>query len=121
MPDWAVNLICGLGGAFIAAGLAGLGAAVAWGRIKQKLEEVSSLKKGLYRDDGTLVYVPAIDCEKQRTACAARQAEHQMILCNKIEAVSKDLKAAVGQLSQISTDMAVLAEKANQRRKEDGQ
>jgi hypothetical protein len=48
--------------------LAVIGFAVAWGQVNQKLLMVDELKRGLYNPDGTLVYMPAEECEKRRDA-----------------------------------------------------
>lgn len=41
------------------------------------------LRKSLYRDDGTTVYTPRVECEKNQTSCANR-------VCGKLDEMRKD-------------------------------
>lgn len=142
MPEWIAILISALIGAAVIAVIACTGAAVAWGRIKQTLinsaekftavsieisdvkkkfsKEIESVKRGLYKDDGTLVYVPADECEKRRADCDKIHASNSANVCRKIEELGKDLQedrekreAEAKELSErlrlIEIDMAKLA------------
>lgn len=51
-------------------------------QLGAKLDELSdALKRALYRDDGTTIYVPRQSCEREQARC-------QSITCGKIEALS---------------------------------
>ncbi|MCD6163749.1 MAG: hypothetical protein J7K40_15215 [candidate division Zixibacteria bacterium] len=100
MAPWIAGLIGVATGIVIAF----LGVAVAWGRVKQRLDsdaekfvsllnEVTELKRGLYKMDGTLIYVPAEDCEKRRSDCVKNNAGLMLTVCGKLDDLRIDLKA----------------------------
>lgn len=88
MAPWIAGLI----GVAVGIVVSCLGVAVAWGRIKQKLDEVADLKRGLYKPDGTLVYVPAEECEKRRDACNKVHTDYSAKICREIVNLSKTLR-----------------------------
>ena len=82
--------------------LAVIGFAVAWGQINQKLLMIDEIKRGLYNLDGTLVYMPAEECEKRREAYEKIQSSHAINVCRKIDTLTKSI-------FQIQIDMAILS------------
>jgi hypothetical protein len=102
MAPWIATLISSLIAATVVFIMAGFGAAVAWGRIKQTLDnysekftavssEVESLKRGLYNPDGTLIYVAVNECEKRRNACDKIHANNYSLVCKKIDEMANTL------------------------------
>jgi len=63
-----------------------LGGAVVWGKMKQRLsghgKEIRSLKNGLYKPDGTLIYVTEKGCTTRHNDC-------QIAMCRKIDEVKE--------------------------------
>ena len=92
-------------------------------QLAAKLDELtSSLKKALYREDGTTVYIPRQSCEREQARC-------QSLMFGKIEAISvkMDLMDAkrdhakeqhTAQLGDVRKDIAVLSERVEQLSKD---
>lgn len=86
MPSWVAVLISGSVQVVIAV----IVAAVAWGVVKTRLDELSRLRQSLFKSDGTLVYVPAT------------------ILCKKLDETNKSIKEFSDRLHKIELHLARL-------------
>lgn len=49
------------------------------------------LRKSLYRDDGTSVYTPRVECDKNQTSCGNR-------VCKKLDEIQKNNTTAMAEL-----------------------
>lgn len=58
-------------------------ALVALGGFRAKVATKEDLRKSLYREDGTTIFVPRAECEKSRANCANR-------VCSKLEEMKAD-------------------------------
>jgi len=80
-------------GALIALLFALISASVMWGKVKEQHDlhssQIRDLRRGLYQEDGTLVYVTAQHCLEQNRLC-------QRATCSKID----ELKAALVELGK---------------------
>ena len=95
MVQWVATLLgAGLGSLTMLI-LAGFGFSSIKGGIMRTLKDhsdkLAQLHNGLYRDDGTLVYVPKMDCISSQQVCTEQQQRNQVLTCQKLEILRKDL------------------------------
>ncbi|MEA1877351.1 MAG: hypothetical protein U9N86_10845 [Bacteroidota bacterium] len=97
MDHWPPGLLSGLLSGGVALTIAGFGFAYVRGKIIQTLNEhalkIIQLHNGLYKEDGTLVYLPKEDFDARQIACFANQQKAQDRTCYKLEEIKRDLSA----------------------------
>ena len=100
MSGWTATLLAGLLGSGVTLILAGFGFATLRGKIVNTLEDhtsqLANLRHGLYREDGTLVYVPRTEYDEKQKTCFMLQQKAQDATCVKLEAIKEDLKDIQG-------------------------
>jgi len=82
--------------AFVSGLVALFGGAVLWGKFEQRVEnhtqDIEKLNRGLYRKNGTLVYMTEAHFKQEQQAC-------QAMLCDKIGELKEDIKDLTHEIS----------------------
>jgi hypothetical protein len=65
--------------------------AVAIYRIGENAGELKKIKAALFKEDGMLIYVPAIEC-KQNLSDVEERLDESELLCKRVETIEKDVK-----------------------------
>ena len=105
--------------AWLPTAVAGGALALIWNDLRKSKAELSeSLRRALYRDDGTTNYMPRMGCEREQSRC-------QILTCGKIEALSAKMdlmdsrrehakEQQQAQMGDVKQAIAVLSERVEQ-------
>ena len=95
MSEWLAVLIGSFIGGGIVAVVAGFKFAQITGQMLKTLSDhdirLEKLHNGLYKEDGTLIYMPKEDCTAKQSACFTQQERSQNLMCQKLEGIKYDL------------------------------